>query len=95
MNIIIFLIVGLIAGFIARALVPGPDPMGIVPTLILGIVGSFVGGFIFALFTDDKILEFNPTGLIGSLIGAIVALLIWRAVGPKLSSGTTSPDTRP
>ena len=94
MSIIIFLIVGLVAGFIARALVPGDDSMGILPTLILGIIGSFVGGFIFSLFTDKKILDFNPTGLIGSVIGAIVALLIWRAVGPKLSSGTTGTGTR-
>ena len=44
MGIIGFVIVGLIAGFIARALVPGPDPMGWLGTMILGIVGSFVGG---------------------------------------------------
>ncbi len=80
MNIIWFLIVGLIAGFIARALVPGDDSMGLVPTLILGVVGSFVGGFIFALFTDDEILDFSTTGLIGSILGAIVALLVYRQI---------------
>ncbi len=79
MNIIWFLIVGLIAGFLARALVPGKDPMGILATLLLGIVGSFVGGFIFALFSSGrKILDFSTTGLIGSIIGAIVALLVYR-----------------
>ncbi len=91
MSIIGFLVVGLIAGFIARALVPGPDTMGIIPTLILGVVGSFVGGFIFAIFTDDKILSPNPTGIIGSIIGAIVALLLWRKFGPKAKS--TEPQT--
>lgn len=94
MSIIWFLIVGLIAGFIARALVPGPDPMGILPTLILGVVGSFVGGFIFAIFTDDKILDPNPTGIIGSVIGAIVALLIWRRVGPnRQAASSTEPPS--
>ena len=91
LSIIGFLVVGLIAGFIARALVPGPDTMGIIPTLILGVVGSFVGGFIFAIFTDDKILSPNPTGIIGSIIGAIVALLLWRKFGPKAKS--TEPQT--
>lgn len=79
MAIIWFLVVGLIAGFIARALVPGKDTMGIVPTLVLGVVGSFVGGFIFALFQSDRdVLDFSTTGLIGSILGAIVALLIYR-----------------
>jgi uncharacterized membrane protein YeaQ/YmgE (transglycosylase-associated protein family) len=76
------LIVGVIAGFLARAVVPGPDPMGLVGTLVLGLVGSFIGGFlgwlIFNADGDDGALQ--PAGLIGSLIGAVIALLIWRAV---------------
>lgn len=79
MNIIWFLIIGLVAGLIARALVPGNDSMGLVATLVLGVVGSFVGGFIFSLFTEEReILDFSTTGLIGSILGAIVALLIYR-----------------
>ncbi|CAN5885029.1 GlsB/YeaQ/YmgE family stress response membrane protein [soil metagenome] len=79
MGLLVFLIVGLIAGFLARLLVPGRDPMGLVATLVLGIVGSFVGGMIFSLFSDDRnFLDFTTTGLIGSIIGAIVALLIYR-----------------
>ncbi len=80
MSLIVFLIVGLIAGYIARALVPGPDPLSLVGTLVLGVVGSFVGGFVFALFGDSEILDFNTTGLIGSVIGAVIALLIYRRV---------------
>ncbi len=84
MGIIIFLIVGLLAGFIARAVVPGPDPIGLLGTLLLGVIGSFVGGFIFALFDADRdLLDFSTTGLIGSIIGAIVALLIYRAVARR------------
>jgi uncharacterized membrane protein YeaQ/YmgE (transglycosylase-associated protein family) len=74
MGIIAFLIIGLIAGFIARALVPGPDPMGWLGTMILGIVGSFVFG---------GTLDLSPTGIIGSIIGAIIVLLIWRAMGGR------------
>ena len=82
MGIIVFLIVGLIAGFIARALVPGPDPMGWLGTMILGIVGSFVGGTLAALVFGGT-LDLSASGLIGSIIGAIIVLLIWRAIGGR------------
>ena len=82
MGIIAFLIVGLIAGFIARALVPGPDPMGWLGTMILGIVGSFVGGTLAALVFGGN-LELSASGIIGSIVGAIIVLLIWRAMGGR------------
>jgi uncharacterized membrane protein YeaQ/YmgE (transglycosylase-associated protein family) len=85
MGLIVFLIVGLIAGFIARALVPGPDPMGWLGTIILGIVGSFVGGTLAALLFGGT-LDVSPSGLVGSIIGAIVVLLIWRAMGGERTS---------
>ena len=75
-----FLIVGLIAGLLARAIVPGRDTMGILPTIVLGLVGSFIGGWLAVLFTDRQLGEFNTAGLIGSILGAIVALLIYRQV---------------
>jgi len=75
MGLIVFLIVGLIAGFIARALVPGRDPMGWMGTMILGIVGSFVGGTLAALLFGGT-LDVTPAGLLGSVIGSIVVLLI-------------------
>jgi uncharacterized membrane protein YeaQ/YmgE (transglycosylase-associated protein family) len=76
------IIVGLIAGALARLLVPGRDPMGIGATILLGIVGSFIGGFLAdVLFrSDSEDLGLHPVGIIGSVIGAIIALLIWRAV---------------
>ena len=83
--IITLLIVGLIAGFLARAIVPGRDAMGIGATIVLGIVGSFIGGFIgYLIFHkdgDDGFLQ--PSGIIGSVIGAIIALLIYRAVNNR------------
>ena len=79
--IIGMIIIGLIAGFIARAVVPGPDPLGIVGTIVLGIVGSLVGGFLgYILFGKDTSEgAFQTSGIIGSFIGAIVALLAYRA----------------
>jgi uncharacterized membrane protein YeaQ/YmgE (transglycosylase-associated protein family) len=76
------IVIGLIAGALARFLVPGRDPMGIGATIVLGIVGSFVGGFLadvlFRSDTADRGL--SPAGIIGSVIGAIIVLLIYNAV---------------
>ena len=80
MGLIAFLILGLIAGFIARFLVPGRDPMGWVGTMVLGVIGSFVGGTLAALLFGGT-MELSASGLIGSIVGAIIVLLIWRAMG--------------
>jgi uncharacterized membrane protein YeaQ/YmgE (transglycosylase-associated protein family) len=82
MDVIWFLLIGLIAGFIARALVPGPDPMGWLGTMVLGIVGSLVGGTLAALLFGGT-LALSAAGIIGSIIGAIIVLLVWRQVGSR------------
>ena len=83
--ILYLIIIGLIAGFLARAIVPGRDPMTVGQTILLGIVGSFVGGFIgwvlFGADTADGALQ--PSGLIGSIVGAVIALLVYRRVGGR------------
>ncbi len=81
MGIIIWLIIGLVAGFLARLIVPGSDPMGFVGTLVLGLVGSLIGGFLGNLIFGGD-LDVTAAGLIGSVIGAIIALLIYRATRP-------------
>ena len=80
--IIGLIIIGLIAGFIARALVPGDDSMSIVATIVLGIIGSFVGGFLADLLFrgEGEDAGLGPAGIIGSIIGAIIVLLIYNAV---------------
>ena len=82
MGIILLIIVGAIAGFIARAVVPGKDSMGILQTIVLGIVGSFIGGFIGALIFGKDAIDglLQPSGIIGSIVGAIIALLVYNAV---------------
>lgn len=82
MGLIAFLLVGLVAGFIARALVPGPDPMGWLGTMVLGIVGSLVGGTLAALLFGGT-LDLSAAGLVGSIVGAIIVLLVWRQVGGR------------
>lgn len=78
--IIVMLVVGLIAGFLARAIVPGDDSMGILATIALGIVGSLIGGLLgYLLFGRDSADgAFQTSGIIGSVIGAIIALLVLR-----------------
>ena len=80
--IITLLIIGTVAGFVARLLVPGRDPMGFFATVGLGILGSFVGGFLgYLLFGKDfEQGVVQPSGVIGSIIGAIIVLLIYRAI---------------
>jgi uncharacterized membrane protein YeaQ/YmgE (transglycosylase-associated protein family) len=83
-----FIIVSLLAGFLARALVPGRDKMSLGGTLALGAIGSFIGGFLgYLIFHDDKINGAVQTaGVLGSVIGAVIALLLYRKFGKSLST---------
>lgn len=78
MNIILFLVMGLIVGLLARAILPGRQHLGIIATMVLGVVGSFVGGFIAAIFSPHRhILDLSTTGFFGSLLGAVVVLFLY------------------
>jgi uncharacterized membrane protein YeaQ/YmgE (transglycosylase-associated protein family) len=83
--IITLLIVGLLAGALARLLVPGRDAIGFWGTIVVGIIGSFVGGFLgYALFhrdVDEGALQ--PAGIVGSVVGAVIVLLVYRRVGGR------------
>ena len=87
--IIILIVIGFIVGLIARALVPGRDHIGFIGTTLLGIVGSFVGGFLWELVEYHTIetSHFQPVGIIGSIIGAIVVLLVMRLTGMERGHG--------
>lgn len=82
MTIIGFIIVGIVAGFLARLLVPGRDPMGFLATVVLGMVGALVGGFLAdALFDDESI------GWFGATVGAVIVLLVWNAFTARRNRG--------
>jgi uncharacterized membrane protein YeaQ/YmgE (transglycosylase-associated protein family) len=76
-TIVGLVIVGLVAGFLARALVPGRQSMTVLQTLILGVIGSFVGGFLSRLLFHHGNGFVQPSSWIGSLIGAIIVLVVY------------------
>ena len=82
MGFIWMVIIGLIAGALARLIMPGRDPMGIVMTIILGIVGSILGGLVsWAIWGTDTVDGgFRPAGLLLSILGAIIVLWIYRMI---------------
>ena len=85
MGIIAFIILGLIAGAIAKALLPGDDPGGFIVTAIIGIVGALLGGFVAGLLFDADPLDefFDISTWLTAIIGAIVLLLIYRMVAGR------------
>lgn len=80
-----FLIVGFVVGLIARALVSGPGPKGLIKTTLLGVAGSFVGGFLGYLVTGKDLGDgaIQASGFLGSLIGAVLVLFIYRAMARR------------
>ena len=85
MGIIGWIILGLLAGVIAKAVLPGDDPGGIIITALIGVAGAFIGGFVAqALGFGDPIDEFfDISTWLGAIIGSIALLLTYRVVaGP-------------
>jgi uncharacterized membrane protein YeaQ/YmgE (transglycosylase-associated protein family) len=85
MGIIGWIVIGLIAGAIARWIMPGPDPMGWLGTIVLGIVGSLVGGTILNLLFGGG-LELRAAGILGSILGALIVLFVWRRMRPAATA---------
>lgn len=83
--IVSLIIVGLIAGAVARLLIPGKQDISILMTVVLGIIGSFVGGFLgYLIFHKDASSGFfQPSGIIGSIIGAVIVILIYTRLGNR------------
>ncbi len=86
--IIGMIVIGLVAGALARLIVPGKQNLSIPATIVLGIVGSLVGGFLgYLLFHKDKAAGlFQTSGIIGSVIGAVIVLLLWVRFGGRQRS---------
>lgn len=83
--IISLVIIGLVAGALARLAIPGKQNLSIGATIVLGVVGSFVGGFLgYLLFHHRANHGFiQPSGIVGSVIGSIIVLWLWLRFGDK------------
>ena len=88
MGIIAFIILGLLAGAIAKAVLPGDDPGGFIVTALIGVAGALIGGFLAGvLFDADPMDEFfDVSSWLTAIIGSIVLLLIYRMVIGRRSS---------
>jgi uncharacterized membrane protein YeaQ/YmgE (transglycosylase-associated protein family) len=90
MGIIAFIILGLLAGIIAKAILPGDDPGGIIITTLIGIAGAVIGGFLAAALFDAHPLDnfFDISTWITAIIGSIILLLAYRVVFDRGDRGT-------
>ena len=76
MEILWMILLGLVVGAIAKFIMPGDDPGGIIVTIIIGILGSVVGGFLLGLLLPGR--DIGPAGFIGSILGALLLLWLYR-----------------
>ena len=83
MSILMFILFGLIVGFLARAIMPGRQSMGWVATALVGVAGSFIGGVIGNLLSGAPLLDLHSSGFIGSIVGALIVLAIMGFAGRR------------
>lgn len=83
MSILLFIVFGLIVGFIARALLPGRQSMGFAMTAVLGMVGSVIGGFLGNLLAGRPLLDLHAAGFLGSLLCSILLLVALSRMGGR------------
>ena len=85
MGILAWIVVGLIAGVLAKLIMPGDDPGGIIVTILIGIVGAFVGGFVVNLLGGAGVSGFNIWSILVATLGAIILLAVYRLVAPRMT----------
>lgn len=88
MSILLFILFGFVVGLLARAIMPGEQKMNLLSTMLLGVAGSFIGGFVGNLLTGGSRaggswFSLHPSGIIGSILGALAILAILGWVGRR------------
>ena len=80
MGIVSLIIVGLIAGTLAKIAMPGPDPGGIILTIVIGIVGALIGGYVIELLGGPRVTGINLSSILVATLGSIILLAIYRLI---------------
>ncbi|RRO20673.1 GlsB/YeaQ/YmgE family stress response membrane protein [Saccharopolyspora rhizosphaerae] len=80
MGILSWILFGLVAGAIAKFIMPGKDPGGILLTIVIGVVGGFLGGWLGSMFGGQGVTGFNLMSFVWAVIGSLVLLLIYRLI---------------
>jgi len=89
MSIIAWIVLGLIAGALAKVIMPGDDPGGIIVTILIGIVGAIVGGFLWNVITgNDSYGDLDIGGIIIAVIGSIILLGAYRMIAGRRGAAT-------
>lgn len=83
MGVISWIVVGLIAGLLAKLLMPGDDPGGIIVTILIGMVGAVVGGLVVSLFGTTGVTGFNVWSILVATLGAIILLALFRVMANR------------
>lgn len=89
MNVIAWVVLGILAGAIAKAIYPGTQGGGIIATMVLGVVGAFVGGTVMTLITTGKLAftasTFSIPGVIVAVLGAMLAIFVWGFIRKQMA----------
>jgi len=80
MGILSWIVLGLIVGVVAKFIMPGRDPGGIVITILIGIAGAFIGGFIGSFLGFGTVTEFNAASIMLAIGGAVLLLILYRVI---------------
>ncbi len=91
MGILSWIVLGLIAGALAKFIMPGRDPGGIIVTILIGIAGAFVGGFLGTFIGLGSVESFDIGGILIATVGAIVLLIIYRLIMKAKAGGSGPP----
>ena len=83
MGIISWIVFGLIAGLIAKTIMPGKDPGGCIITVLVGIAGALLGGYVATLFGFGGLTGFDFRSMIVAILGSILLLFIWRLIAGR------------
>jgi uncharacterized membrane protein YeaQ/YmgE (transglycosylase-associated protein family) len=79
-GILAWIVVGLIAGVLAKIAMPGPDPGGIILTIVIGIVGALIGGYVIELLGGPRVTGINLSSILVATLGSIILLAIYRLI---------------